>query len=94
MRGKNPKIVEETEAEKKNRVEAENQFSTIESLHPEATKIVSLKRYEGVNKLIWPIIKTKKVEKIVVHHTAESLDQDADDMTLLRAIYLYHARSR
>lgn len=29
-----------------------------------------------------------------MHHTAESLDQDADDMTLLRAIYLYHARSR
>lgn len=94
LRGKAPKVIEETETQKKNREDSESQFHSIELLHPDSTKIVSIKRYEWNNKLIWPIIKTKKVEKIVVHHTAESLDQDADDMTLLRAIYLYHARSR
>ncbi len=53
-----------------------------------------LKRYENGNKLYWPIEKSKKVDRIVIHHTAESLEQDADDTTLIRAIYLYHARTK
>ena len=38
--------------------------------------------------------KTKMIDRIVLHHTAENLNQDADDATLLRAIYYYHARTR
>lgn len=69
-------------------------MNEILSLDPEATTTVSRKRYEGDNKLIWPIQKTKKVNRIVIHHTAESLDKNADDETLLRAIYAYHARTK
>lgn len=46
LRGKTPKIIEETDTQKKNREASENQFNSIESLHPDTTEIVSVKRYE------------------------------------------------
>lgn len=69
-------------------------MSTINSLAPDARKSISLQRYEGAKKLLWPIEKVKKVEKIVIHHTSEALAQDADDATLVRAIYAYHTKTR
>lgn len=38
--------------------------------------------------------KGQKVDKIILHHTAESLDKAASDEELLRAIYVYHTPSR
>lgn len=64
------------------------------SRHPDTTKYVSLVRKEGDRPLVWPIEKVKQVNRIVIHHTAENLDKEADDETLLRAIYQYHAVSR
>ena len=91
-RGKTPLIVEQTALEQAQIEQDNREISEIRSSDIAASTTYSLTRYEGSKKLIWPIAKTKKVNKIMVHHTAESLNQDADDATLMRAIYAYHAR--
>lgn len=30
----------------------------------------------------------------MIHHTSESLDQDAEDASLVRAIYIYHTKTK
>lgn len=53
---------------------------------------ISTTRYENWNELVWPIEKTKRVEKIFIHHTAEYWEKDnRDDTSILRAMYYYHA---
>ncbi len=94
LRGGVPLEIVETEADTKNRLLEDKRFERIKSLRWDAVNIVSLSRYENGKKLIWPIKKTKIVDRIILHHTAENLDQDADDATLIRAIYKYHARTR
>ena len=90
-RGKSPLIIEQTAIEQAQIEQDNREISQIRSSDIDASASYSLTRYDGDNKLIWPITKTKKVNKIMIHHTAESLDQDADDATLMRAIYAYHA---
>ncbi len=41
--------------------------------------------------LVWPIQKTKRVEKIIVHHTAENSNSIKSDIDIIRWIYYYHA---
>ncbi len=93
-RWQKPLIIEESQAEQSRRIQSEMEYNAIFASNPDATTTFSLKRYENGNKLYWPIEKSKKVDRIVIHHTAESLEQDADDTTLIRAIYLYHARTK
>lgn len=93
-RGETPRVIEITPEEKMKNDRSAREMNEILALDPEATTTVSRTRYENGNKLIWPIQKTKKVNRIVIHHTAESLDKTADDETLLRAIYAYHARTK
>lgn len=42
---------------------------------------------ENGHPLVWPIEKTKQVERIVIHHTAENSQTNADDLTMIRGIY-------
>ncbi|MBP8016487.1 N-acetylmuramoyl-L-alanine amidase, partial [Candidatus Gracilibacteria bacterium] len=49
---------------------------------------------ENGRSLAWNIEKTKRVEKIIVHHTAGEYKNDADDATIIRGIYYYHAITR
>ena len=56
--------------------------------------LVSRQTLEGGRPLVWPIEKTKRVEKIVVHHTDENNVTEHDDATLMRGIYYYHAMVR
>lgn len=93
-RGKTPFIVYETEQERHARELDIKRGARIQELRGDVVSTVSIQRYEGGKKLIWPIKTTKKVDRIIVHHTAENLAQDADDATLIRAIYAYHARTR
>lgn len=93
-RDKKPKIIEETEGARAKRLQDDREFQDIASLDTDANTVVTLTRYEGNHKLLWPIRTAKKINRIVVHHTAESLDQDADDATLMRAIYYYHTVKR
>lgn len=51
-------------------------------------------REEWGHKLVWPIERTKKVEKIVIHHTAENNLKDLSDEELIRSTYYYHAVNR
>lgn len=51
-------------------------------------------RNENGHRLVWPIQKTRQVNRIVIHHTAESLDKQATDEVYLRDIYKYHAITR
>ncbi len=55
---------------------------------------MSVARYENGRQLAWPIQKVKRVDRIIIHHTAESLDRQISDEEMLRAIYAYHAVSR
>jgi hypothetical protein len=93
-RWKTPFIIEDTDAAKHERELEAKRSESIQEIRWDAAKVVSLQRYEWGKKLLWPIKKTKSVDRIVIHHTAENLEQDADDATLLRAIYAYHARTR
>ncbi len=94
LRWKTPRIIEETSLENKTRIESDRQYNSLAILNPDVNSTQSIVRYEDKNKLTWPIERTKKVDRIIIHHTAENLMQDADDKTLLRAIYLYHTKSR
>lgn len=60
----------------------------------DTTQLMSMERFENGRPLVWPIQRVKQVNRIVVHHTADSLDKYADDMAMIRAIYAYHAVSR
>lgn len=54
----------------------------------------SLIRTENGRRLVWPIQRVNRVNKIVVHHTADSLDKNRSDEEIIRAIYSYHAITR
>lgn len=62
--------------------------------NPLTNQYISVIRYENGHKLVWPIQKTKAVNRIIIHHTAESLDKNLADEDFLRAIYAYHTISR
>lgn len=62
----------------------------LEAHYSMTEKAVTVLRKENGHPLVWPITKMREVNRIVLHHTAESLDTIADDETLLRAIYQYH----
>ncbi|MDD2694089.1 MAG: N-acetylmuramoyl-L-alanine amidase [Candidatus Gracilibacteria bacterium] len=71
-----------------------NRRQELERLFPNTEKFVSVLRYENGHRLVWPIQKTRQVNRIVIHHTAESLDKQASDEVYLRDIYKYHAITR
>jgi N-acetylmuramoyl-L-alanine amidase len=56
--------------------------------------VVSLKRTENGHLLVWPIENTRQVSRIVIHHTAQSLDSTKTDTEMIRGIYAYHTLSR
>lgn len=47
-------------------------------------------RSENGNDLVWPIEKTKYVQKITLHHTAEANSKDLSDEEVMRSMYYYH----
>ncbi|MFA6090732.1 MAG: N-acetylmuramoyl-L-alanine amidase [Candidatus Gracilibacteria bacterium] len=57
---------------------------------PEQDRAIETTRTENGHELVWPIQKTKQVERIVIHHTAEDNMKNKDDFTLIRGIYYYH----
>ena len=58
------------------------------------TETTSLTRTENWHPLIWPIQKVKQISRIVIHHTAQSMDSTKTDAEMIRGIYAYHALSR
>lgn len=58
---------------------------------PEQNTTVDMVTEENGHPLVWPIEKTKKVERIIIHHTAENNPSSKDDLALIRGIYYYHA---
>lgn len=57
------------------------------------TVTTSLTRTENGHILVWPIEKVKQISRIVLHHTAESMDTTKSDEDMLRGIYAYHTLS-
>ncbi|EKE28058.1 MAG: Csp protein [uncultured bacterium (gcode 4)] len=56
---------------------------------------VSTIRNDNGHALVWPIEKTKRVEKIFIHHTAEAMEwSQRDDAEIMRWIYAYHTITR
>lgn len=61
---------------------------------PEQDTPVKTIKEENGKSLVWNIEKTKKVEKIVIHHTAWEYNESKDDKEIMRWIYYYHAITR
>lgn len=64
-------------------------------LYPDEFEVDHVQKSEGGRNLIWPLQYSKKIRKIVIHHTAENGVKNgraADEV--MRAIYHYHAVSR
>ena len=59
-----------------------------------STETTSIRRSENWHILLWPIQKVKQISRIVIHHTAESMDTTKSDADLIRGIYAYHTLSR
>lgn len=57
------------------------------------TQTTSLTRTENGHILVWPIEKVKQISRIIIHHTAESMDSNKSDEDMIRAIYAYHTLS-
>ncbi|EKD30099.1 MAG: N-acetylmuramoyl-L-alanine amidase [uncultured bacterium (gcode 4)] len=57
---------------------------------PEQDRAIERIESENGHPLAWPIQKTKQVERIIVHHTAENNQNNKDDLGLIRGIYYYH----
>jgi hypothetical protein len=57
---------------------------------PDQDRVIETKNTENGRPLVWPIEKTKQVERIIVHHTAENNQSNRDDLALIRGIYYYH----
>lgn len=94
-RGRTPRIVELTEADVFAQKKDEKIGKILWDLHPESFSLVKKVRYENGRKLIWPLEYARAVDRIVVHHTAETIDQaSSDPKSVMRAMYAYHARTR
>jgi peptidoglycan hydrolase-like amidase len=94
-RGRTPRIVELTEADVLVEQKDAKIGKILTELHPESFSVVKKLRYENGKKLIWPLKYSNAIDRIVLHHTAETLEQaSADDMSVMRSIYAYHARTR
>ncbi len=93
-RGSQPEVVYETASETTAREKNDLMYSLSRDDMPEYTQTVSKIRTENGRKLAWPIERVRGVYGITIHHTAESMQKSLDDMTILRAIYQYHAISR
>lgn len=64
--------------------------SYLASKFPDQDQPIETIRNEGGHGLVWPIEKTKQVERIILHHTAENNQANKDDLALIRGIYYYH----
>lgn len=83
-----------SEATKAAREKAARIEAHVSKNFPEQYESVETVRVENGHELVWPIEKTRKVEKVVLHHTAENNLKDLDDASLLRSTYRYHAVTR
>lgn len=92
-RGNRPEIIFESNAEQLQREKSESMYSYARNIGSPFTETVTKTRTENGRKLVWPIETTRGVQSIIVHHTAESMQKDLDDLTLIRAIYQYHTVS-
>jgi len=62
---------------------------------PSTDTAISTIKSENWHSLVWNIEKTNFVNRIVIHHTAESVDSDSrDDASIMRSMYYYHTFTR
>jgi hypothetical protein len=67
----------------------------LQQLYPEEFTYSSVEYQENGKKLRWRYEYSSKIEKIIIHHTAENgVGNGRDPKEVMRAIYSYHANSR
>ncbi|MCT4592286.1 MAG: SpoIID/LytB domain-containing protein [Candidatus Gracilibacteria bacterium] len=68
----------------------------VKNVHPEEFEIDYIKRTEGGKSLTWPYQYSKRIFKVVIHHTAENnvIAKHKDPKEVIRGIYYYHAKSK
>lgn len=49
---------------------------------------------ESGHELVWPIEKTRQVQRVTIHHTADDNRTEKDDLSMIRGIYYYHTMVR
>lgn len=65
-----------------------------QNFSPQDTPVSTITE-ENWHQLVWPIEKTEKIEKIFIHHTAETTPaSNTDDTSVMRAMYYYHTITR
>lgn len=57
---------------------------------PDQDRAIETVSTDNGHALVWPIEKTKQVDHITIHHTAENNQTNKDDLALIRGIYYYH----
>lgn len=63
--------------------------------YPDEFRTAKTVRHIGSDPLLWPMQYSKKINMLVVHHTAQSVEGDArPGVERMRAIYQYHAVSK
>jgi hypothetical protein len=63
--------------------------------YPEYFALDRVVKYQNGQELTWPLEYSKRIHKIVLHHTAkEAVSDDRSPIEVIRAIYAYHAVSR
>ncbi|MCK9272608.1 N-acetylmuramoyl-L-alanine amidase [Candidatus Gracilibacteria bacterium] len=85
-----PKTTRQIQQEEKTK----NIRAYLASNFPEQDTPVKTIKEENGKSLVWNIEKTKKVEKIVIHHTAGEYSDAKDDKEIMRGIYYYHTITR
>jgi hypothetical protein len=73
----------------------QQQCQSLIEKYPEEYTYSRVVSSEQGNKLLWPRQYSKKVKKIVIHHTAESdKSKEIPGSDKIRSIYYYHAKTR
>ncbi|HEY5714313.1 MAG TPA: N-acetylmuramoyl-L-alanine amidase [Candidatus Gracilibacteria bacterium] len=102
--GEIPRFYSRTEWGANEKLRLKSFFNTVfragRKLPPEAENLpISMKPTIVTSKLdgedlFWPVEENKVIKKIVIHHTAEAVDERRAPMTLMRAIYYFHTKVR
>ncbi len=75
--------------------ERAKECGVIKDVHPEEFEIDYIKKTDGGKSLRWPYQYSKRIFKVVIHHTAENNVQNGrSPKEVLRGIYSYHANSK
>jgi hypothetical protein len=79
------------EAARKRAVQTQRANDFLSTQFSDMFAISEVEKFDGENKLAWPIAQSKKKTSIVIHHTDDDYD---DSFDAIQKIYKFHAITR